>query len=143
MLNRKLPWSLIGVSPEAREEARRAAKEAGVPIGDWLAETIRHISAEELEGREPKRAAAQAIADTTAATGSEGSDEPAAVQSPAHGAETVAAQTSPAEFARRMEEVERRLTDRLEPLSAAIDRVGIRLDELDDRLRRLESGPSN
>jgi hypothetical protein len=39
-----LPWSLKGVSLEARARAKTAAGEAGEPLGKWLGDTIRQIA---------------------------------------------------------------------------------------------------
>ena len=39
-----LPWSLKGVSLEARARAKTAAGEAGEPLGKWLGDTIRKIA---------------------------------------------------------------------------------------------------
>ena len=40
----KSPWSVKGISAEDREVAKIAARKAGVPIGVWLSEQIRHAS---------------------------------------------------------------------------------------------------
>lgn len=40
------PWSVKGVSPEDREAAKRAARQAGLPVGAWLSQTIRHAGHE-------------------------------------------------------------------------------------------------
>ena len=40
------PWSVKGVSPEDREAAKRAARQAGLPVGAWLSQTIRHVGHE-------------------------------------------------------------------------------------------------
>jgi hypothetical protein len=39
-----LPWSLKGVSLEARARAKAAATEAGEPLGKWLGDTIRQVA---------------------------------------------------------------------------------------------------
>lgn len=39
-----LPWSIKGVTPEARVAAKRAAEEDGLPIGAWLNQIIREVS---------------------------------------------------------------------------------------------------
>jgi hypothetical protein len=39
-----LPWSLKGVSLEARSRAKTAAGEAGEPLGKWLSDTIRRMA---------------------------------------------------------------------------------------------------
>ncbi|EKE78527.1 hypothetical protein [Oceanibaculum indicum] len=40
------PWSVKGVSPEDREAAKRAARQAGLPVGAWLSQAIRHAGQE-------------------------------------------------------------------------------------------------
>ena len=61
MTKRPMPWSLKGVSVEARDAAKSAAAEAGVPIGDWLSDIIREIAmAERLEAAMPAPSRPQA-----------------------------------------------------------------------------------
>ncbi|UUX47964.1 hypothetical protein NUH88_11090 [Nisaea acidiphila] len=38
-----LPWSLKGVSPEAREIAKKAAAQQGMTIGEWVSAAIRDV----------------------------------------------------------------------------------------------------
>ena len=47
MADAPLPWSLKGVSRDARDAAKAAARREGVPLGIWLSRVIRDISAEE------------------------------------------------------------------------------------------------
>jgi hypothetical protein len=50
MTKKPMPWSLKGVSAQARYAAKTAAADAGVPIGEWLSTVIRDIAlAERLE----------------------------------------------------------------------------------------------
>jgi localization factor PodJL len=42
------PWSVKGVDPEAREAAKIAARRAGLTVGQWLSQTIRHAATEQL-----------------------------------------------------------------------------------------------
>lgn len=42
----KSPWSVKGVSAEDREAAKIAARKAGMPIGVWLSEQIRHAASD-------------------------------------------------------------------------------------------------
>lgn len=44
------PWSVKGVSPEDREAAKRAARQAGLPVGAWLSQAIRHAGQEPANG---------------------------------------------------------------------------------------------
>jgi hypothetical protein len=50
MANSGIPWSIKGVSADARAAAREAAKRAGEPLGVWLARVIRDTA--EAEARE-------------------------------------------------------------------------------------------
>lgn len=44
------PWQVKGVSYETREAVRRAAKRAGLPIGEWVNQTLHRAATEELTG---------------------------------------------------------------------------------------------
>lgn len=41
-------WHVDGVEPEAREAAKLAARKAGLPLGEWLTQTILGAAANEL-----------------------------------------------------------------------------------------------
>jgi hypothetical protein len=56
-----LPWSLKGVSLEARSRAKMAAGAAGEPLGKWLSDTIRHV-AETGAAKAPPAADSGAVA---------------------------------------------------------------------------------
>jgi hypothetical protein len=51
MAESNIPWSIKGISAEARAAAREAAKKAGMPLGAWLARTIREVAAAEARER--------------------------------------------------------------------------------------------
>jgi len=53
----KSPWSVKGIDPEAREAAKIAARRAGLTVGAWLNQTIRHAAAQELKGARGNRGA--------------------------------------------------------------------------------------
>lgn len=55
MDNPSMPWSLIGVSDEARKIIRVAAAENDQTIGQWLNERILHVAAAPNSGTEPQR----------------------------------------------------------------------------------------
>lgn len=44
-----IPWSVKGVEPEAREAAKLAARRRGIPVGQWLTQTILSSAAQELK----------------------------------------------------------------------------------------------
>lgn len=47
MVGEDFPWTLKGVSEEARAAARKAAEEAGRSVGEWLSDVIRAVEAVE------------------------------------------------------------------------------------------------
>jgi hypothetical protein len=47
-----IPWSIKGVSADARAAAREAAKRSGEPLGAWLARIIRETAEAEARERE-------------------------------------------------------------------------------------------
>lgn len=51
MVDANTPWSLKGISDEARNIAKNAANEANLPVGGWLSNVI-HAAAD-FETREP------------------------------------------------------------------------------------------
>jgi localization factor PodJL len=51
-----LPWSLKGVSPEAREIAKKAAAQQGITIGEWVSRAIRDVGPEPGAASEPRPA---------------------------------------------------------------------------------------
>jgi hypothetical protein len=51
MADSNVPWSIKGISAEARAAAREAAKKADLPLGAWLARTIRDVAAAEARER--------------------------------------------------------------------------------------------
>lgn len=44
-----MPWNVNGVEPEAREAARMAARRKGIPVGQWLTQTILTSASQELK----------------------------------------------------------------------------------------------
>jgi hypothetical protein len=51
MADSGMPWSIKGVSADARAAAREAAKHAGEPLGSWLMRVIRETAAAEARER--------------------------------------------------------------------------------------------
>lgn len=47
MVGEDFPWTLKGVSDEARAAARKAAEKAGRSVGEWLSDVIRAVEAVE------------------------------------------------------------------------------------------------
>ena len=59
MVKANMPWSLKGVTPKARKAARAAAKQAGVPVGVWLAKVIRRHGRRRTGPQEARQRVAQ------------------------------------------------------------------------------------
>lgn len=91
-----IPWTLNGVSEEARAAARKAAEQAGQSLGDWLSDAIRNT---DLEERWTSRGLGAA------------SDSP----------DRAALATTMALLERRMTDMERRLDDALGELRARLE----------------------
>lgn len=53
MVDANMPWSLKGVSDEAREYARRAATDSEIPIGAWLSSVIHAAALQEQSASTP------------------------------------------------------------------------------------------
>ncbi len=62
MAKSNMPWSIKGVSYEARDAAKEAAAAAGLTIGAWLDQTILGASVGQLADTESDRQAAAARA---------------------------------------------------------------------------------
>ena len=44
-----VPWSIKGIDPETREVAKKAAREAGMTLGEWLNKNITVMGTEEAD----------------------------------------------------------------------------------------------
>jgi len=49
-MDRSQPWSVKGIEPETRQAAKMAARRAGLTLGAWLNQVIRHAAAEDAAG---------------------------------------------------------------------------------------------
>ena len=156
MFKRNRSWELTGVSQDARDAAARAAGVAGISMGAWLATIVEDVSAQEL-GRdaaetvppEPQLRGPSLIERAMTATPVDGRpnggepepelefDTPegdeAALMSP--NGEDAGEPMSAVDLDRLLDDFDRRVSDRLEPLRNAVDRLSERLDDVDDRLR--------
>lgn len=47
----RMPWSVKGVSPEARDLAKSATAREGDTMGEWLSDVIRRVGAAQAAGR--------------------------------------------------------------------------------------------
>ncbi|EKE78526.1 MULTISPECIES: hypothetical protein [Oceanibaculum] len=104
---RNMPWSIKGVSPEAREAARKAVESGDMTMGEWLSEAIRAVAAEE-------RGVASA-------------PEPAAAQT-----EVTEDRLEP--LAERIAAAERRTALMVAPLHELLETIARRLEGLENRL---------
>jgi len=150
MVDPSMPWSLKGISDEAREFAKQAADESQVPVGAWVSGVIRSAAMQESGAGYIPTAAAQPAADTPAPTVQDTADrsggstiERAAQivddfgfepEGPARDADLI---EDPAQLQAELMALERRLDDSeattresLTPLTEEIDRVKSRLDSL-------------
>ena len=57
MVDPSMPWSLKGISNEAREFAKQSADGSHIPVGTWLSAVIRSAAAQEAESEQPRNAA--------------------------------------------------------------------------------------
>lgn len=148
-----MPWSLKGISDEAREFAKSAADESQLPVGAWLSDVIRAAAAQEsgsapIPATTPAKAAtpqpATAPVASNDADGSTGSTIERAAQivddfgfepeGPARDTDLiedpVLLQEELLALERRLEESEANTQENLEPLTKEIDRIRSRLDEI-------------
>ncbi len=100
------PWSVKGVSREARDAARRAAAAEGATIGEWLGRAIRRA------GEAPSGAAAAAAEGAGAAAGAAGGAEVRR----AAAARIAASEARVRDIVDPLREVVRRLAGRVEAL---------------------------
>ena len=112
-----MPWSVKGVSKEAREVVKKAAAEQGVTMGEWLSQAIRA----DLDG---SRASKQVVEDTMVA-------EPPATT---RGAGSRDAEESLRRgIAEKIAESETRILNVVEPLQEIIQQMALRIELLEDR----------
>ncbi|GAB4197554.1 MAG: hypothetical protein OHK0024_36640 [Thalassobaculales bacterium] len=116
-----IPWSIKGISAEAREAAREAAQGAGLTMGAWLAEAIHAVAdAEAREGAAPEVAG--------------GEPAPAAATPPAPQPAPQSANEAVEAAVARVFAIEQRMVGLVSPLSSAIEQIRRRLEALEDRL---------
>lgn len=127
MDNANLPWSIKGISPEARSAAKEHAAESGQPMGAWLSQIIHSVSQQERDeamGGPP--AMASAILPPISAEKSKPYDD--AGFDEAHG--------DLAALAKRIAKAERWTARSVGPLRQAIDEIARRLDALEQTIHR-------
>ncbi|MSP50288.1 MAG: hypothetical protein EXQ95_13305 [Alphaproteobacteria bacterium] len=103
-----MPWSIKGISADARKIAKAAAMAAGEPMGGWLSRVIDAASAAKLG--QPGQVALR--------------PEPP-VPAPAELRVDIEA------LSQRLATVERRIQESLQPLDRALSQIGRRLEALE------------
>jgi len=144
MVDQNMPWSLKGISDEAREFAKMSADQSDVPVGAWLSQVIR--TAAGTAGNAPDLAAdpvpappLQQAAPPSAAAGGSAIERAAQIvddfgfepEGPARDADLI---EDPAmlhaellSLERRLENAETNTQDNLAPLLEEIERIRSRL----------------
>jgi len=113
-----MPWSIKGVSAEARQIAKSAAMAAGEPMGVWLSRLIGAASAARF-----------------GQPGAVVPREEAPVPAP------VELRVDLEALSQRLNGVERRILDSLQPLDQAIGQISRRLEALEAPALPLAGGP--
>jgi len=153
MVDPSMPWSLKGISDEARDFAKQAADESQVPVGTWVSGVIRAAALQEQDsstGHNPV-AAAQPAADTLPSPANQDTADPSGgstieraaqivddfgfePEGPARDADLIEdparLQAELMALERRLENSEATTQESLTPLINEIDRVKTRLDGL-------------
>ncbi len=118
-----MPWSVKGVSKEARDAVKKAAAEQGITMGEWLTQAIR-ADGESQEGPADPGPQSVAAAPTTELESS-GDDGPSPL--------AMSSDTLRAAIAERIVESELRLLAVVEPLQDIIEQLAARIEALEDR----------
>jgi localization factor PodJL len=148
----RMPWSVKGVSAEARELAKSATAREGDTMGQWLSDVIRRVGAAQAAGR-PVGVAHHRR--TVPAVGAPAVGAPGAGGRPAAGGTVPAAAPGPAAapadsvdeevlatlIAERVERSETRLVGLLHSLEDIVGRLADRLDHLERSLDDADRGP--
>ncbi len=115
------PWSIKGVTSEAKDAAKEGARISRQPLGKWLIEVIRKTHAAEAQ---PTAAATEtgAPAELNAATAS-----PSAAAT---------WQEAVVRLEARIAETERSVTDSALPVNAALERIADRLEAIENYVLR-------
>ena len=133
----KLPWSVKGVGPEAREIAKTAVSESGETVGAWLSSVVRRVGAAEASGREVVPAVAPSGVPATS-DGSEATSQYSSAVAPAPSVSR-AELVDEAELINLVTERVQATEDRLVTILTALEEIVVTLG---DRVERLESRAS-
>lgn len=113
-----LPWSLKGVSPEAREIAKKAAAQHGMTIGEWVSRAIRDVGPDQEPATAPGNVTALDEAPLTGGAETDGDVVRDAVR-------------------KRIYESEERVAHMVGPLQEIIERLSRRLTRIEERDQRV------
>lgn len=120
-----IPWSVKGVSKEARQMAKKAAAAEGLTMGEWLSRAIRADAAAttdpaKIGNREPGK-----------------ESEPGQAPAPARAVEDTAPSESRTKhrISRIVAESEERILGVVQPLHEIIQQISVRIEALEDRAR--------
>ena len=111
--NVNFPWSIKGVSTEARDFAKTAASKNGLTMGDWLSKVIRD------DMHEAKR---NSEVDNKQVAGSDGDKTSPAV-----------AHLDNDSVIKKLGETEERVLEAIKPLSKILMQLSLRLEALESR----------
>ena len=134
MDNANLPWSIKGISPEARSAAKEHATESGQPMGAWLSQVIHSVSQQEREEAEggpaimPQSVIPPISSEKSKPYDDAGFDE---------------AHADLAVLAKRIAKAERWTARSVGPLRQAIDEIARRLDALEQEVHQPAGWPAD
>lgn len=127
MDNANLPWSIKGISPEARSAAKEYAAESNQPMGAWLSQVIHSVSQQERAAAEGGPAIMpQTIIPPISSEKSKPYDD----------AGFDKADADLAVLAKRIAKAERWTARSVGPLRQAIDEIARRLDALEHAVQQ-------
>ena len=114
------PWSIKGVSHEARDAAKEGARISHQPLGGWLNQVIRMIS--DAEGAAPVTSSGSAVAAGAASAASPSS--------------ATTWQEAVVRLEAQIAETERSATAAALPVDAALERIADRLEAIENYVLR-------
>ena len=123
-----LPWSLKGVSPEAREIAKKAAAQQGITIGEWVSRAIRDVGPDQASGTPPE--ASQTDSSQT-------SDAISSPVSPEMDEDAVREAVRA-----RIYDSEERVAHMVGPLQDIIERLSRRMSRIEEIEEKVEDSPA-
>ncbi len=152
--SKPMPWSVKGVSDEAREIAKKAAAEHGMTIGDWLSTVIRVRTSPEDSPEESADGADSTMAlddddllwvdvDDDEASEEDATGRKEAAASGAEGSDAAAFEDAVRDaVSRSVAASEARVLQIVGTLNDVVSRMADRLEVLEDRLSEREAPPA-